>query len=85
MTNAARGMYAPGRLRDEFLKALDDHDAALSHRLARQLIACGNPLPGMACDQLDLPRHSTYACAARLLLDGASAWHVSPAVAGNTN
>ena len=65
--------YAVGGLRDRFLTALDDGDAALSHLLAEQLIGCHNALPGLACDQLGLPRHSTYSCAARVVLDTASA------------
>lgn len=62
--------YAIGSLRDQFLTALDNRDAALSHRLAEQLIACDTLFPGMACDQLGLPRHSTYSCAARAVLNG---------------
>jgi hypothetical protein len=61
--------YAVGGLRDQFLLALDNGDVALSHRLAQQLLGCHNALPGMACDQLGLPRHSTYSCAARVVLD----------------
>jgi hypothetical protein len=66
---SAHVSYAVGGLRDRFLMALDDRDAALSHQLAEQLIGCHNALPGMACDQLGLPRHSTYSCAARAVLD----------------
>lgn len=68
----ARGLYAVGSLRDQFLTALDKHDVLLSHQLAEQLIGCHNLLPGMACDQLGLPRHSTYSCAARVVLEGAT-------------
>lgn len=71
MTNAF-GFYALGSLRDQFLTALDSQDAVLGRQLAEQLIGCHNILPGMACDQLGLPRHSTYSCAARAVLEGAS-------------
>lgn len=67
--STAQGFYVSGRLRDEFLMALDGDDTALSQRLAEQLIDCGNVLPGMACDQLGLPRQSTYSRAARAVID----------------
>ena len=69
----AQGSYAPGRLRDEFLTALDGDDALRSQRIAQQLIDCDTVLPGMACDQLGLPRQSTYSCAARAVLEGPGA------------
>jgi len=64
----ALGTSAGGSLRDQFLMALDNHDAVLSHELAHHLIECQNVFPGMACDQLGLPRHSTYSSAARAVL-----------------
>lgn len=69
MTNP-HGVYASGRLRDQFLASLDNRDASLSHSLAEQLSECCDALPGMTCDELGLPRHSTYACAARVVLEG---------------
>ena len=60
--------YAPAKVRDQFLGALDANDRALSTRLARNLTDCSNPLPGMTCDQLGLPIGSTYGSAARRVL-----------------
>jgi hypothetical protein len=60
--------YASPAIRDEFLNALDIDDRALLTRLAVNLTDCSNPLPGMTCDQLDLPIGSTYGCAARRVL-----------------
>lgn len=66
--------YASPAMRDRFLDALDAEDRLLSAALARELVSCANPLPGMTCDQLGLPIGSTYGCAARrvLLLDSKS-------------
>ena len=84
--STGQGLYASGRLRDEFLRALDGDDAALSHRLAEQLIDCGNVLPGMACDQLGLPRQSTYSLAARAVIGAPRSVVASArAVQANTN
>jgi len=60
--------YASPAIRDEFLNALDVNDRALLTRLALDMTGCANPLPGMACHQLDLPIGSTYGCAARRVL-----------------
>jgi hypothetical protein len=60
--------YASPAIRDQFLVALDADDRALSTELARNLINCANPLPGMTRDQLGLPVGSTYGCAARRVL-----------------
>jgi hypothetical protein len=60
--------YASPTIRDQFLTALDAHDRDLCTRLALNLIDCGNPLPGMTCDQLGLPIGSTYGSAARRVL-----------------
>lgn len=62
--------YAPASVRDAFLRALAGDDRALSVRMAEGLTSCGNPLPGMICDELDLPHGSSYGAAARLLLLG---------------
>ena len=67
---AVQESYAVGTLRDQFLAALDNGDAAQSHRLATQLVDCRHVLPGMACDQLGVPRLSTYAFAAHAVLNG---------------
>jgi hypothetical protein len=56
--------YALPAIRDRFLGALDADDRALSTELALNLTSCGNPLPGMTCDQLGLPKGSTYGTAA---------------------
>jgi hypothetical protein len=64
--------YASPAVRDRFLDALDAGDHALSAELARNLTHCGNPLPGMTCNQLGLPMGSTYGCAARSVLLRAS-------------
>lgn len=61
-------LYAPATVRDEFLNALDGHDTALSTRLAKNLTACMNPLPGTTCEELGLPLGSTYGSAARRVL-----------------
>ena len=59
---------APSALRDQFLDSLDATDPALCQRLAADLQHCKNALPGMTCEQLGLPRGSTYGSAARLVL-----------------
>ena len=60
--------YASPALRDQFLAALDAGNQTLSTNLARDLTGCGNPLPGMTCDQLGLPIVSTYGSAAQCVL-----------------
>ena len=37
--------------------------------MAKNLTACGNPLPGMTCSELNLPTGSTYGAAAKYVLD----------------
>jgi hypothetical protein len=61
--------YASAAARDEFLVALDTDDRALSTRLARNLVGCMNPLPGVTCGELGLPIGSTYGSAARHVLE----------------
>ena len=73
-------MYAPAAVRDRFLASLDSGDWKVSASLARNLTACGNPLPGATCSQLGLPMGSTYAAAAQHVLsrmDGAADEKVS--------
>lgn len=60
--------YASPALRDRFLAALDAGNQPLFTHLARDLTGCGNPLPGMTCDQLGLPIGSTYGSAAQCVL-----------------
>ena len=60
--------YAPAPVRDRFLEALDQNDAALCSRLAANLTGCMNPLPGLTCNLLGLPIGSTYGSAARRVL-----------------
>jgi len=60
--------YAAADVRDKFLVAIDSGDWQACMRLALGLTTCGNPLPGLACHQLDLPARSTYGCAARRVL-----------------
>ena len=66
-------IYAPSEIRDRFLKAIDAEETMLCLRLAHELTSCSNPLPGMVCEQLSLPRGSTYGAAARYLLVHGSA------------
>jgi hypothetical protein len=63
--------YAPAAVRDAFLLALERDDQDLVVRLARTLTTCGNPFPGLACEQLALPHGSSYGTAARELLQRA--------------
>lgn len=62
------GAYAAASLRDRFLQSLDGPDRSLSVELARSLVGCGNPLPGLTCAEFGLPARSTYDCAARRVL-----------------
>jgi hypothetical protein len=61
-------LYAPAAVRDRFLASLDTGDWNTSTDLATNLTACGNPLPGMTCNQLGLPMGSTYGAAAKYVL-----------------
>ena len=60
--------YAVSSVRDRFLDSLASSNRSLSVELARNLLGCGNPLPGMTCAELGLPVPSTYDCAARRVL-----------------
>ena len=64
----AQTQYAPAAVRDAFLDALERNDRQLSARMAQELTSCGNPLPGMICDELNLPHGSSYGTAAQLIL-----------------
>ena len=61
-----------GKARDAFLDALDQGDTTQASRLAASLTGCTNPLPSTTCMELRLPIGSTYAEAARTLLEAAS-------------
>jgi hypothetical protein len=61
-------LYAPAAVRDRFLASLDTWDGNNSTEMAMNLTGCGNPLPGMACNQLGLPIGSTYGAAAKCVL-----------------
>ena len=62
-------MYVPALVRDRFLATLDMGDRPASIELATHLVGCAIALPGITCDELNLPRGSTYgAAAARVLL-----------------
>jgi hypothetical protein len=76
--DAARGGHAPGHLREPFLDLIEaTHSAAPVHReppdpavirqLTGQLWNCTDTLPGGYCQDLGLPRGSSYAQAARRL------------------
>lgn len=61
--------YAPPALRDRFLASLESNDRDLARLLAAHLVRCANLLPSAACVQLGLPGGSTFANAARNVLD----------------
>jgi hypothetical protein len=65
--------YAAASLRDAFLVALDEHDEARTVTIARHLVTCGNPLPGLICDALGVAPGSTYGAGARAFLKRAGA------------
>jgi hypothetical protein len=67
-SNAAENQYAVPSERDRFLRALDQHDDALSAQLAIHLTGCSNPLPSSTCIELSLPIGSSYGSAARQVL-----------------
>jgi hypothetical protein len=57
-----------GTARDQFLCALDASDSSRAVALASTLTTCSNPLPSTTCAELGLPIGSTYASAAKLVL-----------------
>jgi hypothetical protein len=61
-------VYASADQRDRFLNAIDAKDIDLCQILAVDLMNCGNALPGITCEQLGLPRGSTYGSGARAVL-----------------
>jgi hypothetical protein len=63
--------YAPGRIRDSFLAALEGGNDGLTLEIARHLVACGNPLPSATCVALGLPAGSSYGAGARVVLERA--------------
>ena len=73
--NPARGGHAPGHLRDWFINYVEtgelDEEMVEQGRTLRwlfgQLWNCSDIMPGIDCDELDLPRGSTYARAVRSL------------------
>lgn len=71
--------YANPIARDAFLRALDGDDHPLILRLAKDLIACGNALPGLTREALGLPAGATYGAAARHILSlNSTAAEISP-------
>lgn len=60
--------YAPGRIRDAFLAALEQGDGGQTLEIARHLVACGNPLPSTTCIALGLPAGSSYGAGALAVL-----------------
>jgi hypothetical protein len=56
--------YTSPALRDRFIQSIDLGDWTRSGEFARDLLGSINPLPGLTCDQLALPRGSTYGAAA---------------------
>ncbi len=65
--------YAPGRVRDAFLAALEANDSTRVLEIARHLVDCGNPLPGATCIALGVPAGSSYGAGARAVLGKAAA------------
>jgi hypothetical protein len=62
----ARRQASPA-LRDRFLTALDQSDAAAVLEIARILIGCTDSLPTMTCFRLGLTPGSTYGDAAEVV------------------
>jgi hypothetical protein len=72
--------HAKGHLREAFLDALEglprepcDADLGELRTAAGRLWNCTDVLPGHVCDDLDLPRGSSYARGARQLMGSGSA------------
>jgi len=75
--SASRGGHAPGHLREAFLDyilsdsqnatvVIDEQERPLKWLLG-QFWNCSDILPGDVCDEIDLPRGSSYSIAARRL------------------
>lgn len=58
--------HAPAVIRRDFLDGIETSEIDLE--LAGRLWNCTDTLPGSFCDDLELPRGSTYAQAARHLI-----------------
>ncbi len=71
--------YASPAYRDGFLSALDRRDGATLARLARDMTACGIPLPSTVCAHLGIPAGSTYGFAARRIVGGEAKGWLAPA------
>ncbi len=67
--SAPDSQYALAADRDRFLAALEGDDFDVTTRLAAHLTTCGNPLPSSTCRELGLPVGSSYATAARQVID----------------
>ena len=61
--------FTPPDVRDRFLASLDESSMLHAATLAMHLTTSRNPLPGMTCQQLGLPVGSSYAAAAKLVLE----------------
>jgi hypothetical protein len=61
--------FTPPAVRDKFLASLDEASTLNAATLALNLTTSRNPLPGMTCQQLGLPLGSSYAAAAKLVLE----------------
>ena len=61
-------VYAPAAVRDRFLASLDAGDWNTTTDMAKDLTSCRNPLPGVTCNELNLPIGSTYGAAAKVIL-----------------
>jgi hypothetical protein len=64
-----RTSFTPPDVRDQFLAALDESSTLNAATLALHLTSSRNPLPGMTCQQLGLPFGSSYAAAAKWVLE----------------
>ena len=61
--------FTPPHVRDQFLASLDESSTLNAATQALHLTTSRNPLPGMTCQQLGLPLGSSYAAAAKLVLE----------------
>lgn len=61
--------FTPPGVRDQFLASLDEPNTLNAATMAKHLTTSRNPLPGMTCQQLGLPVGSSYAAAAKLVLE----------------
>ncbi|MGP4007429.1 hypothetical protein [Streptomyces sp. 4N124] len=59
--------HAPGHTRDAFCEAVEQEGRSLHREDWTVLWNCTDILPGMDCEDLDIPRGSTYAQAVRSL------------------